>query len=139
MEDRRHAAYENLRVAVGVCLLETVNDTGVVGEELIAVVGPVARVRVVETKVYDNNVRLPFECGLVFRQGGVRTVSLVQEGSTRVAEVTHLVIVAQQLLQLCGVRSLCRVLVPVSVCDTVAHAGNLFLFLCHCQQRQRKY
>ena len=138
VEDRCHAANDNLWIAVGVRLPETFDYAGIVAEELIAVVGPVAWVGVVEAQVDYHNVGSKLKCGLVFWQRGVWAVSFVQQGCTRMPEIAHLVLLAEQLLQLCGVGGLCRVLVPVSVCYTVAYTGNLYLLLRYCHQRQRE-
>ena len=84
-------------------MAQAVDEGEVVGNELVAVVGPVARVGIVEPQVDD---------GLVGRKGEgiapslllyVGAVPMAQECGSRVPEVAHAVTFAQHLCQAGGV------------------------------------
>ena len=121
VEDGRHAAYPYLYVGVGGA--QGVDEGEVVGDELIAVVGPVARVGVVEPEVDDGLVGGEGERVAPRLLVDVGAVPTAQERGSRVPEVAHFVAVAQHLAEARGVGGVCRVAVPVPVGDAVAYAG----------------
>ena len=121
MDDGGHAAYPHLDMGVGTA--QGVDEGEVVGDELVAVVGPVARVGVVEAEVYDGLVGgkgYGIAIGLLL---GVGAVPMVEQRGTRMAEVAHIVALAQHLAQTGGVGGLGGVLMAIAVGNTIAYAS----------------
>ena len=73
----------------------------------------------------DSNIALERHCLSVLFLLHVRTVSMPQQGSTRLTEVTYQVLVAQHLLKLYRIREMFSILDTSAIGDTVAHASHL--------------
>ena len=121
VEDGCHTAYVDIHLRIH--LTQRIDEGKVVGDEQVTIVGPVARVGVVEAEVYD---------GLVGDEGKgitpgllvyVGTVPTTQKGSSRVAEVAYIVSFAQHLAQTGGVTVLFTIGNLIAIGYTVAYAG----------------
>lgn len=97
----------------------------VVGHEVVAMLRPIAWVGIVEAKVDYHHVG--FEGQGVFELGQlhVGVMPFVDQRGATVPKVTHIVAVAQHLLQAHGVGLRFTVGQFVTKCHTVAHTGHL--------------
>ena len=119
----------NEESCLGVYLAEGLDKGTIVTDKLVLIVGPVARVSIVDAKVYYHYISGKGQSVLVLLLLGVGAVSLVQQGSTRLAEVAHLVAVAQHALQLHWIGIHLAVCHTATIGDTIAHACHLDLLL----------
>ena len=101
MENWGHAAH--IHLYLGVCPAQGFDDVYVISVEVVAVVGPVAWVGIVQSQVYYCNVGRELKRSLVLGQVDVWAVPLAQKGSTGVPEVAYLISLAKHLLQLAWV------------------------------------
>ena len=122
-----HACYQEARLGVG--LAEGLDKRAIVLDELILIVGPVSGVGIVDAKVYHHYVAGKGDGILILLLLGVGTMSLVEQRGTRLAEVAHLVLLAQHALQLHRVGIHLTVGHTAAIGDTVAHASHLDLLL----------
>ena len=120
VRQRSHPCNEKTHLRVG--LAEIIHQRTVVADELVAVVGPIARIGIIDAQMDHHNVARKGYRITVFLLLVVRAVSPVQQGSTRLAEVAHLVPLAQHLLELDGIGVHFAVLHPRSVGNAIAHA-----------------
>ena len=121
MEDGGHEAHPYLDVGVGTA--QGVDEGEVVGDELVAVVGPVARVGVIEAEVYDGLVGDKGDGIAVSLLLGVGAVSVVKKSGTRVTKVAHLIARSQHLTQTGGIGGLRGGLMSIAIGNAVAYAG----------------
>ena len=80
---------------VFVLLAESIDERSVVGIEFVGIVGPVARIGIVETQMYDHHVGAKGQRVGIFGQVHVGIVAVAQERGTVVAEIAHFVGIAQ--------------------------------------------
>ena len=128
VEDGSHAAYVDLDTRIG--LAQAVDEGEVVGDELVAIIGPVARIGIVEAEVDDGLVGCKgngIVIGLLLHVGAMATA---QEGGSRMAEVADLIPRPQQRGQLRGVRCAGWVAVAVAVGDAIAYTSHSNGVLC---------
>ena len=104
---------------------QRVHQGKIIFHELITIVRPVSWVRIVDTQMNDSNIALEHHCLSVLFLLHIRTVSMLQQGSTRLTEVTYQVLVAQHLLKLYRIREMFSILDSRAIGDTVAHASHL--------------
>ena len=133
---RSHACQEEAHLRVH--LAEGLHERTIVANELVAIVGPVARVGIIDAQVDDHNVAGKGQGILVFLLLGVRAVSVVEQGSSGLAEVAHFVCIAQHSLQLHGVSVHFAVGHTRSVGNAIAHASHFNLLLCPTSTSQYK-
>ena len=122
MEDGCHQANPDASLRIGHA--EGVDECAVVADELIAVVRPVARVGVVESEMNHHEVGLEVESLSEFRQLRVGPMAMTEQCGSRVAEVLHLVLRTQQLLQHHGIGRVLTVAQSVAIGHAVAHASH---------------
>ena len=120
--DGRHPCEE--KACLGVGGAERVDQRDVVLREIIAEERPVARIGVVDTEVNHHDVGTEIECISVDFLRDVRAVSATQQGRAGVAEVAHVIALAEAFLQARRVALGVAVGEAVAVGDAVAHAGH---------------
>ena len=125
---------------------QRVHQGKIIFHELITIVGPVSWVRIVDTQMDDSNIALERHCLSVLFLLHVRTVSMLQQGSTRLTEVTYQVLVAQHLLKLYRIRVMFSILDTSTIGNTVTNTshlyflGSFFLWGCiYCLEPHREY
>ena len=136
VRQRSHASNEEAHLRIR--LAEIVHQRTVVADKFIAVVGPVARVGIVDTQMNHHNIPCKGHRILVLLLLGVRTVSLVEQGSSRLTEIAHLVGIAQHSLQLHGIGIHFPVFHACAIGNAVAHTSHLDLVLCHRPARKKQ-
>jgi hypothetical protein len=121
VEDRGHTAYPYLNIWID--LTQRVDHSQIVGDELIAVIGPVAGIGIVEAKMDDGLVGGKAEGIAPSLLTDVRKVATIEQCGARMTKVAHLVAIAQHLRQTYRIRGTRRVTVTIAVGDAVAYAG----------------
>ena len=114
-----HARQEETYLRVH--LTEGLHQCTIIADKLIPIVRPIAWIGVVDAEVDDHDVAGKGQGILVFLLLGVGAMSVVQECSTGLAEVTHLVLVAQHALELHGIGIHFPVRYPRTIGDAVSH------------------
>ena len=107
---------------------QRVHQGKIIFHELITIVRPVSWVRIVDTQVDDSNIALERHCLSVLFLLHVRTVSMPQQGSTRLTEVTYQVLVAQHLLKLYRIREMFSILNTCTIGNTVTNTSHLYFW-----------
>ena len=74
----------------------------------------------------DSNIALERHCLSVLFLLHVRTVSMLQQGSTRLTEVTYQVLVSQHLLKLYRIREMFSILDTCTIGNTVTNTSHLY-------------
>ena len=122
MEDGRHQANPNpcLRIRHA----ERVDERTIIADELIAVVRPVARVGIVQSQMNDDEVGFEVHSLPELRQLRIRPVAVTEQGGSRVAKVSDVEALAQQLLKHNGIGGVLTVAQAVAIGDAIAHAGH---------------
>ena len=122
MEDGRHQANPNpcLRIRHA----ERVDERTVVADELIAVVRPVAWVGIVQSKMNDDEVGFEVHSLSELRQLRIRPVAVTEQRCSRVAKVSNVEALAQQLLKHHGIGGVLAVAQAIAIGDAIAHAGH---------------
>ncbi|CCY14975.1 uncharacterized protein BN773_00968 [Prevotella sp. CAG:755] len=122
LKDGSQPTNPDLAAAVG--LTERIDKRLVIRHEIIAPVGPVARVGIVQPKMNHNEVGLVVKGLTELEQLHVRPMAPPKQCGTVVAEIAHLIVCAQQLLQLCGIGRVLTVGKGHAVSDAVTHTGH---------------
>ena len=107
---------------------QRVHQGKIIFHELITIVRPVSWVRIVDTQMDDSNISLERHCLSVLFLLHVRTVSMLQQGSTRLTEVTYQVLVAQHLLKLHRIREMFSILDTCTIGNTVTNTSHLYFW-----------
>ena len=123
-----HARQEETYLRVH--LTEGLHQGTIIADKLIPIVRPIAWIGVVDAEVDDHDVAGKGQGILVFLLLGVGAMSVVQECSTGLAEVTHLVLVAQHALELHGIGIHFPVCYPRTIGDAVSHTCHFDFVLC---------
>ena len=120
--DGRHASQYEAHLGVGGT--QRVHNGEIVLHKLVAIVGPVAWVGVVDAEMNDGDVALEAQRLLKFRLLHVGTMTLIEKRGARLSEVTHHISVTQHLLQLNGIREVFAVGDACAVSDAVTYASH---------------
>ena len=136
VSNRSHTSQYEAHLRIG--CTQRIHYREVVLDEFIAIIGPVARVGVVDAEVYHGNVALEGERLLKLLLHHIGAVSVIEQRGTGLAEVAHYILVAQHTLQLRGIRVVRTVLNTGAVGDAVAYASHayglrLLLLLARCR------
>ena len=136
VENGRHQANPNpcLRIRH----TERVDERTVIADELIAVVRPVARVGIVQPQMNDDEVGFEVESLSELRQLRIRPVAVTEQGGSRVAKVSDVEALAQQLLQHNRIGGVLAVAQAVAIGDAIAHAGHAEFLLGQQGKRQQQ-
>jgi len=81
-------------------LLKGFNEPQVIGNKRVTVVGPVARVGIVQSQMDHHHIGVEIERPGIFGSQHIRTVSLGEKRGPTVTEVPHHILFTQQFLQL---------------------------------------
>ena len=107
---------------------QRVHQGKIIFHELITIVRPVSWVRIVDTQMDDSNIALERHCLSVLFLLHVWTVSMLQQGSTRLTEVTYQVLVAQHLLKLHRIREMFSILDTSTIGNTITDTNHLYFW-----------
>ena len=136
--ERRHSA--NHHAALGIDHPESVDQCSIVGDEVIAIVGPVARVGIVDTKMNHDNIGSESLGIGIFLLKDIWPMTLAEQCCSRLAEVAHFIAASQQVLQAHRISLSRSVSKTCAVCDAVAHTCHLdrltALLLLHSSKRE---
>ena len=95
----------------------------IIGNELILIVRPIARVRVIDPEMNHGDVRTESQSLLVLLLLEVGAMPPSEQCSSRLPEVLYLVLRSQLLLQEDGVGFVLTVCESIAVGDAIADAG----------------
>ena len=122
VEDGRHQANPNLCLRIR--HTERVDERTIIADELIAVVRPVARVGIVQSQMNDDEVGFEVHSLSELRQLRIGPVAVTEQGGSRVAKVSDVEALAQQLLKHHGIGCVLTVAQAIAIGDAIAHAGH---------------
>ena len=125
--DGREMRYEDAHLWVH--LSQGVDEMQIIGYKLIAVIGPVAWVGVVDAEMHHSDIGCERLRCVPLSLLEIRHVAVCQQCGRRPPEVSHLIGVAQHTLQLRRIRVVFAVFDACSVGDAVSHARHLQFFL----------
>ena len=133
---RSHTSQYEAHLRIG--STQRIHYRKVVLDEFVAIVGPVARVGIVDAEGYHGNVALEGERLLKLLLHHLGAVAVIEQRGTGLAEVAHYIPLAQHTLQLRWIGVAGTVLDTGAVGDTVAYASHtyglrLLLLLARCR------
>ena len=122
MPDRRHQTNPNLRLRIR--HTERVNQCEIVGNKIVGIIRPVARVRIVQAEMNHHHVSLKSQSITKLLLVHIRTMSTTKQCRTRMAEIAHIVSIAQQLLQLHRISLRLTLGKSVTISYAIAHTSH---------------
>ena len=98
IRQRSHSSQEETHLRIH--LTERLHQGTVITDKFVSVVRPVAWVGIVDAEMYHYDVTGKSQGILILLLLGIRAMSLVQQSSSRLTEVTYFVLLTQHALQL---------------------------------------
>ena len=137
MTVRKRSHPGNQETSLRIHLAERLHQCTIITDEFIPIVRPVAWVGIVDTQMNHHDISGKCQRILVFLLLGIRTMSLVQQGRSRLTEITYFVLVAQHLLESHRISVLFPFRHTGSICDAVTYTSYFYLLLCISSARKK--